>query len=119
MEVPRVGYPCVYVGQRFCAEHGVFDAVARVCGRLYPVLPCVMDPAYCSVWNGNFENRKEPKTLVLELLPAEAARRLRQAAEVRLSITNVSPEQFGGGMTGCDLESYAHERLDGGILQTG
>lgn len=78
-----------------------------------------MDPSYCSVWNGDREEEKEPKSLVLELLPAEAVQKLQQAAEVSFSITNVNPEQFGGGIAGCDLESYAHERLDGGLFQTG
>ena len=117
VEIPRVGYPCIYVSQRFCADHEVIDAVARVGTRLYPAFPCVMDPAYCSVWNGDDED--EPKTVRIELLSAEAAGRLRPAEKIQFCIEHVDPAQFGGGLPGCDLNSYTHERLDGGMLQVG
>lgn len=114
-----MGYPCVYVSQRFCADHAIFDAVARVGARLYPVLPCLMDPAYCSVWNAKEEPESEKKVVRIEILSENALLKLRPATVVDLHVEGVDPNSFGGGIDGCDLDTYVHSQLDGGLLGRG
>ena len=127
VEVPRVGYPCLYVSQRFCADHGLLDALANVDGAVYPVIPCVMDPSYCTVSTGvgkpladqpGVAGQRGGKTRFRILDPSEAAR-IPPATVLRLRAAGLNPRKFGGGLADCDLDHYLHEQLDGAVLQPG